>query len=71
MHEKSGDEDKGDHVMKQIKERVEELFVAMIFICIVLLGMAANIFVSMADLMRSWKRRKAPGADASCAMIPQ
>jgi hypothetical protein len=57
--------------MKQLKSRMEELFVAMIFICIVLLGMAANICVSMADLMRRWKRREARGADAGCAMISQ
>jgi len=57
--------------MKQIRDRMEELFVAMIFTCMVLLGMAANIFVSMADLMRIWKRCEAREADASFAMVPQ
>jgi Tfp pilus assembly protein PilV len=47
--------------MKQLKGNrgfeLEEYVVAMLLICIVLIGMAALICVSMADFMRSRKRR--------------
>jgi Tfp pilus assembly protein PilV len=38
---------------------LDESVVAMVLICIVFLGMAMLICVSMADFMRSWKRRAA------------
>jgi hypothetical protein len=53
--------------MKQLKGNsgfeFEESVVAMLLICIVLIGMAALICVSMADFMRSWKLRAVRRAD--------
>ena len=76
MHRESGSENTGDHVMKQLNDNrvsgLEECFIAMFFICIVLLGMILHICVSMADFMRSWKQRAAGRAAASrWVVIPQ
>ncbi len=60
--------------MKQLKRNtgfaLDECFVAMVLISIVLLGMALLICVSMADFMRSWKRRAAPRANESADSKP-
>ncbi len=54
--------------MKQIKDGsvsvLEEVVIAMCFICIVLFGMILHICVSTADFIRSWKPREVCQADA-------
>jgi hypothetical protein len=54
--------------MERITDRMEELFVAAIFSCIVLFGLAATICVSTADLVRKWKPMR--GRRSRCPMPP-
>ena len=60
--------------MKQLKGNrgfeLDEFVVMMLYICIVLIGMAMLICVSMADFMRNWKRRAVRRADESTNSKP-
>jgi hypothetical protein len=54
--------------MKQIEENsvsgLEQVVIAMVFICIVLFGKTLTACVRTADFIRNWKRREVCQADA-------